>query len=60
MARNYYILVTINQLTPRSDCQFSPPAITYFLLNKLQEFGDRSRQQLLLDMFEYSHNLFPG
>ena len=60
MARNYYILVTINQLTPRSDSQFPPPATTYFLLNKLQEFGGRSRQQLPLDMFEYSHNLFPG
>ena len=60
MARNYYNLVNINQLTPRSDCQFPPPATTDFLLNKLQEFGVRSRQQLLLDMFEYSHYLFPG
>ena len=44
-------LLIVNPLTPRSDSQFSPPATTYFLLNKLQEFGGRSRQQLLFVMF---------
>ena len=53
-------LLIVNPLTPRSDSQFSPPASTYFLLNKLQEFGGRSRQQLLFVMFEYSHYLFAG
>ena len=30
-------------LLPRSDCQFSPLAATHFLINKLREFGVRSR-----------------
>ena len=41
----------LKPLTPGSDSQFSPPATIYFLLNWLQEFGVRSRQQLLFDMF---------
>ena len=53
-------LLIVKPLTPRSDSQFPPPATTYFLLNKLQEFGGRSRQQLLFVMFEYSHYLFAG
>ena len=55
-----FFFLTINPLTPKSDSQFSPPATTYFLLNKLQEFGVRSRKQLLFDMFEYTHYLFAG
>ena len=43
---------------PRSDCQFSPLAATHFLVNKLQEFGVRSRKQRLPDKFEYSYDLF--
>ena len=50
----------LKPLTPGSDSQFSPPATIYFLLNWLQEFGVRSRQQLLFDMIEYSHYLFAG
>ena len=46
--------------SPRSKSQFSPPATTYFLLNWLQEFGVGSRQQLLLDMFEYFNYLLAG
>lgn len=30
-------------LTPRSHCKFSPLTATYFLLNKFQEFGVKSR-----------------
>ena len=38
----------------------SPLAAMLFLLNKLQEFVVRSRQQLLPDEFVYSHYLFAG
>lgn len=30
-------------LTPRSYCKFSPLTAAYFLLNKFQEFGVKSR-----------------
>ena len=35
-------------------------ADTHFLVNKLWEFGVRSRKQLLPDTFECSHYLFAG
>ena len=35
-------------------------ALLYFHVNKLQEFGVRSREQLQPDTFEYSHYLFGG
>lgn len=44
---------------PRSDFWFSFPAATYFLAIYLQEYGVRSRLQLL-DKFEYAHYLFAG
>ena len=34
--------------------------LLYFDVNKLQEFCVRSREQLQLDTFEYSHYLFGG
>ena len=33
----------LTPLLPRSDCQFSHLAATHFLINKLREFGVRSR-----------------
>ena len=33
-------------------------SLIYFLATYLQEFGVRSRKQLLPDKFEYSHYLF--
>ena len=45
---------------PRSDCWFSPLDASHSLVNQLQEFGFRSRQQPLTDKFEDSHNLFAG
>ena len=48
----------LSSLTPKIRSLFSPQAATHFLVNKLREFGVRSRHQLVPDKFEYSHYLF--
>lgn len=50
----------VNPLTPRSDCEFPPPAAPHFLVDKSQEFGAESRQQRLPDKLECSSYLFAG
>ena len=47
-------------LTAKILLSVSPLAATHFLVNQWQEFGVGSKQQLLLDKFEYSHYLFVG
>ena len=50
----------ITDIFLRSDCQFSPPAVTHSIVKLLQESGVRSRKQLSPEKFEFSHNLFVG
>ena len=47
-------------LTAKIWLWISPLAAIHFHVNQWQEFGVRSKQQLLLDKFEYSHYLFAG
>ena len=54
------LLIILNLKLPRSDCKFSFPAATHFLVISCGNLVLDQEKQFLPDKFEYSFYLFAG